>query len=645
MNPRLLWLVLLLSCAALGSWWLLSLRSGEDPSPGSVDAEQAARESSRAEGSPEVQAADEKPSDPPDRILILEFESRDNTGSGAPARDDARTSGGEVRTQEVFPPLPEGRGGIRIAVRDGAGSLVEGATVELRSIEAAGGAERIVTGRDGEARYPDLAAGRYAYRVWASRGTEVASADSLRLEEGEWKKLTVRLTELGLALTGRVLDRRGEPVAGIEVSATRHRFASAVSESVSGDRSPRATRSRDDGSFEIRGLAEGEYDVETPATDRFAPAKALVQAGGAPLDLVLSEGVRVYGTVTNERSEALERVYVAVQGGTSVFTYTDDRGGFELHLKRESENRDIAHALRFNLQGYREKRMPIPDSVLEGDRALRLDVELQTVEDAALVSGSVVSERGEPVAGATVVLSMGKGQRYQAASGVDGLFSLSDVEIGRNYELRVLAPVPYRDHLDQGIRVSEGGLSLEIVLESLETGRLVGRMVDVEGEPLPGLRLWLASSAAVRSSVPVSGDERGYFELAEAPAGTISFDTRAEPRLRVSGLTLRSGGDADVLLVLDAGEEQMTGEILDDRGDPVAGAQVTLSWSRASGALQSTSLRSTRTDPDGSFRFIGLGPGEHLLEVRAAGFRPVQEYRDVGRYAEEVELRLEASDS
>jgi hypothetical protein len=45
------------------------------------------------------------------------------------------------------------------------------------------------------------------------------------------------------------------------------------------------------------------------------------------------------------------------------------------------------------------------------------------------------------------------------------------------------------------------------------------------------------------------------------------------------------------------------------------------------------------------FRFSQLGPGEHLLEVRAAGYRTLQEYHDADRYAAEVELRLEPDGS
>ena len=94
-------------------------------------------------------------------------------------------------------------------------------------------------------------------------------------------------------------------------------------------------------------------------------------------------------------------------------------------------------------------------------------------------------------------------------------------------------------------------------------------------------------------------------------------------------------------LVLDWGDQVMTGEVVDDRGDPVGGAEVSLSWSDTNGEVRSTSKRVTRTDPEGGFRITQLGPGEHLLKVRAAGYHTVQERHDVGRYALEVAVRLE----
>jgi hypothetical protein len=270
-----------------------------------------------------------------------------------------------------------------------------------------------------------------------------------------------------------------------------------------------------------------------------------------------------------------------------------------------------------------------------------LDATLRALEDAATVSGLVRTERGHPVAGATLSLSSQGGERYQAVSGADGGFSVS-VEIGAGYYLHVVSPAPFLDYAERDIRVTEDGVSLEIVLDSLGTGRLTGRMIDPEQQPIPNFRIWLMSAGATRSAVPITSDAEGYFELAEAPAGDLSFDTRSSPRLIVSGVTLLAEGEADVRLVLDTGDHELEGRVLDDRGDPVGGAEVFLSWSHDRGRTRSTSKRGTRTDGRGVFRFTQLGPGEHLIEVRASGYAPEAVRHEIGRYAPELEVRLDS---
>ena len=113
------------------------------------------------------------------------------------------------------------------------------------------------------------------------------------------------------------------------------------------------------------------------------------------------------------------------------------------------------------------------------------------------------------------------------------------------------------------------------------------------------------------------------------------------PRLAIRGVTLQAGGERDVVLVLDSGEEELTGEVRGERGVPIAGAEVSLSWSHTSGKVRSSSRRTTRTNPDGWFRFQQLGPGQHHLTVRAPGYRSMEERYDVGGHAAEVEVRLE----
>jgi hypothetical protein len=363
----------------------------------------------------------------------------------------------------------------------------------------------------------------------------------------------------------------------------------------------------------------------------------VVQSGANSVDLILGDGLRVTGIVTNSSGEPLDRVWVGLDARRDRSALTDANGNYVLLL-------DSAHAatdskMRLYLRGYEVELLALPAA---GDQGVQLDAELSRVENAASVTGIVESERGRPIAGATIVLrSQALGTQYQAVTDRDGAFSFLDAKPGQGYSLRVFPKGLYLDYIRNQINVPEDGLSLEILLKSLETGRLVGRMIDEQGSPVVGFRLWVVASGATQGALPISSDEQGYFELAEAPAGSLSFDTRSSPRLAIRGVTLQAGGERDVVLVLDSGEEELTGEVRGERGVPIAGAEVSLSWSHANGKVRSSSQRTTRTNPSGSFRFQQLGPGQHHLKVRAPGYRSIEELYDIGGYAAEVEVRLE----
>jgi protocatechuate 3,4-dioxygenase beta subunit len=620
-----------------GASALLFFSMGPPRGAGSTGEKSPALEVEREPEGPLTERADPEASSSAPRIWVLELDSRGDS-RGRASRENLVEASEGVRARSGLAPLREGRGEVLFAIEDASGRPLRDVSVTLRQLDPGGGADHAVTGGRGEARFIGLAPAPYSYRAQAPGRPEVTA--SFRLDEGERKHVTVRLGGSNLSITGRVRNQQGEPVPGIEVSAVRHRFASSVSEDESGDGSMRRTLSREDGSFAIGGLAEGEYEIQTTATRRYASLKLTLQAGAGSTDLILAEGFAIDGLVTSEDGEPLARVWVGLREQRDRFAYTDDAGRYRLQLDFSAQH--LTSSVRFYLAGYEEQLLGLPVPEREGAGELRLDAELRPVEDATSVAGIVRTERGDPIDRATVVFGSPElGTHYQAMSDADGNFTISNVVVGPGYHLRVLPGGSFRDYSRQRIRVPEDGMSLEVVLEALPTGRLTGRMLDVDGSPVPNFRLWLLSRDAVRSGVPISSDERGYFELAEVPAGSLTFDTRASPRLVVSGVFLPAEGEREVILVLDWGDQVMTGEVVDDRGDPVGGAEVSLSWSDTNGETRSTSRRVTRTDPGGLFRITQLGPGEHLLEVRAAGYHTVQERHDVGRYVAEVAVRLE----
>jgi protocatechuate 3,4-dioxygenase beta subunit len=629
MNSRKFLLAVGLIALVVTTLIAVLLFSQRDPRQNGVDATRGLEQPRDVNGEP-------APSGEARKSGLLEPGDRgDGSGHEADTREDS--SSASSKNPVTHAELPRGgRARIVFVVQDASGRPQSGVRLQLNSLKREGGASRIETGARGEAVFEDLAAGVYRYLAEMPNGAERIS-DSLRLEAGERKHLILRQAGADLSITGRVRNQQGQPVAGIVVSIESQRFASAVSEAGTRNQSRRSARSDAAGEFAFGDLQEGEYEVVTDAKGQYLSARMVVQSGANSVDLILGEGLRVTGTVTNSSGEPLDRVWVGLDARRDRSALTDGNGYYELLL-------DSAHAatdskVRFYLRGYEVELLALSTA---GDQGVQLDAELSRVENAASVTGTVESEQGQPIASATIVLrSQALGTQYQAVTDRDGAFSFLDAKPGQGYSLRVFPKGLYLDYSRNQINVSEDGLSLEILLKSLETGRLVGRMIDERGSPVVGFRLWVVASGATQGALPISSDEQGYFELAEAPAGSLSFDTRSSPRLAIRGVTLQAGGERDVVLVLDSGEEELTGEVRGERGVPIAGAEVSLSWSHANGKVRSSSQRTTRTNPDGSFRFQQLGPGQHHLTVRAPGYRSMEERYDVGGHAAEVEVRLE----
>ena len=266
---------LLLVLAAIA----LLMGAGDGPREGSQPQAGVEALGQRARPESSVAPRDRRaPSEPGPGRVVLELDSAARTRDAAriePPREEAarRAASSEARA------LPKGRGRIIFSVQDGSGRLLARVSVTLRALNDPQAAGRVLTDGDGEARFIGLAPGGYAYRAQIGDRPEIAAGE-VQLERGEWKELAIRLVGASLAIHGRVLNRGGEPVGGIRITAARQRFASAVSEVAYSDGSVLRTRSRPDGSFELSGLSEGEYEVETGATARYFSLKAQLRAGG-----------------------------------------------------------------------------------------------------------------------------------------------------------------------------------------------------------------------------------------------------------------------------------------------------------------------------------------------------------------------------
>ncbi len=452
------------------------------------------------------------------------------------------------------------------------------------------------------------------------------------------------LTQGRFTISGRVADRDGSSLAGIEVSAT------AVYLIEDGQRKtiPRGTRplranTGYDGKFQFENLLNGEYQLSTDATEMLSGATIRVRAGATGADLVITgrSSAHVQGTVTTDAGEFLSGVKVRanVEGAKEVITDEYGHYAFEIGVPESL----TAVSVSASRPGFKDTIVQLQTLRTSDSRSHELNIVLPSESNTELaeVTGTVRGSYGEPISGQSVRLSTGRVQQdYRTVTDSDGKFALYGVEPAGDYVLSINATDDYQDHIQSGINVPKTNLTLDVELKKSETGTLRGRMVDANGNAVPEIVLFLQTKPTSFYSHLVNGDQMGNFEIERAPAGELVFKTKSDPYFTIEGIQLEANLVEDVSLVLDWGTYELLGRVVDADGSPVATSNIRLTWMQQADGIHSSSRRSTTADEQGYFRFSQLGPGVHDLTVNASGYHLFRVSHDVARQGSDVVVKL-----
>jgi len=456
------------------------------------------------------------------------------------------------------------------------------------------------------------------------------------------KKAAGPLGDLGIS--GRVLTRAGTPVSGIVLTATvGHLFDREKGKFVLSAGYQRRTTSGYDGAYAFQQLADGEYHIRTTATGQYAEARMSVRAGVDFADLVLTahRDLRVHGVVSTAAGEPLQGTQVRplVHKGKAVTTNKGGEYAFAVKVMETVQNLVI----RASKNGYIDNKISLEAAALDAGNDVALDIVMQPDPTALVaVSGTVRSAEGGPVADQRIRLSSGKArQSYRATSDEDGKFVITGVELSDDYMLSINAADAYEDYFQRNLKITEEGLTLSIELKVKDIGTLTGQMVDLYGNPISNFSLVLQTKKTSYYNARVVGDSVGVFMVENAPAGELRFRTKSNPYHRIEGILLAAGDEHDVQIVLDAGYDEIRGRVEDDRFNPVAVPNISLTWAHVQDGVRSTSRRNTAADEQGNFRFTQSGPGAHTLSINAPGFKSVRFNHDVAEQGSDVVVQLE----
>ncbi len=394
------------------------------------------------------------------------------------------------------------------------------------------------------------------------------------------------------------------------------------------------------GAYTLENLPEGEYTIRSGGTAEYPSVRLEARTGVNYADLVLvaNQKALAEGQVLNAWGEPLPGVTVLpiLLGQPSVLT--DDNGYFALPVTLRPTVRTFA--LRFQLPGFREQTTRIDLLEREVGNADDLTVVMQPVDSWTSVGGIVQSGIGDPLARRTVELrSTSSRQSHKTKTDRDGRYEFPFVEIPGEYQLIVHGGTSHRDHVEL-VSIDADAHELNVVAESYDFGDVTGRIVNLNGEPVPDFDLVLRNSDSRQPNAVVSTDAYGNFDVNGVPAGELIVASQSAPSILVQGLELKPGGRLHVPLILDWGEHELRGIVLDTNNNPVPASRVILRWSHEEEGVTTNATRRTASDTQGFFAFNNLGPGPHTLQVEAPGFLPVAIDHDLSRQGYDLTVRL-----
>ncbi len=539
-------------------------------------------------------------------------------------------------------PVPTGTAAIRGRVINAlTGTPVRRATIQATFVDEQGRAQpgrSVTTDDNGAFVLRDLPAGRWTLRAAKTGYLEqqfgqrsaFATTDPIALAEGQQFAADFKLSRGG-AISGRIVDEFGDPVAGANVAVLR---VQNTAQSQRTTRTGTSVPSDDTGAYRVYGLPAGQYYV---SVNDPSAARMVVQIDGAELNV--GSGVDVASLAVQLRDTA-----AAVSGRPTPTSYVPTYYPGTVN---------IADAQRVTLA--------------LGEEQSGINLGIIPVR-AARITGRVMNSNAAPVQ-ATISLLNQTGQSYSPTGGrngsaADGSFTLSNVPPG-NSRLNVLGPsIGAAPPEVASMPISVDGS--DVVGLTLTTGSgasIQGSVVAEGGTKLPAAKIRVTAvsvdnaPATFTPQVGVNANDTfqldgllGIYTLRfeSIPSGwTIKSVTANGVDVSDSAMEFRPGDRVSMRVELTDRVTQVTGTVRSER--QVSGATVVIFADEPSKWTgMSRFVKTARLTDQGQFSVSGLPPHQRYLAVAVDYIEPGEpqtaEFLQRAKAAASVGFGLSAGD-
>lgn len=390
---------------------------------------------------------------------------------------------------------------------------------------------------------------------------------------------------------------------------------------------------------------EGETFAPTLHGPFATEPEALIDLG----DLIVRPGLLIRGGVVDPRGQPVPGARVGLHE-----TLLRNLGGFvstpdpvRLQLTDEDGRFEFPHAvhaafsLEVSAEGY-ARTVHEHNLYIDGD-VPALDVTVTLLEVVPLEGLLLDRQTGEPLANEDVVAHpfLATHGRGLARTDRDGRFRFEDLSPGR-YNIWA-DPV---GHSRGGTVVDAEGWGSEVQLKLMRAGTLRGQVLDPDGFPVRSFDAQLVKhgtrqmpGSPVGRHQRVKGNADGDFRFEDLEPGLYSVEVwskgYAYTQTKESMVKVRRGQDVSGFIVRMQRGAGLVGQVLNDLGQPVAGARVSLHANNMSEVdfirssdVQPRWMARTYTDREGWYQLDDITARAYQLQVDHSAY-PVSRLNDV----------------
>lgn len=317
---------------------------------------------------------------------------------------------------------------------------------------------------------------------------------------------------------------------------------------------------------------------------------------------------------------------------------SDEQGAFRLQLQPGR-----SYTLRATHARFAPARVPLAGQL--APLATRTGVRI-VLGNGAAAFGKVVDRDSRPVAGAEVQLTAAaaetpglprsplpgmSAESYAAAADAQGRFVFDHLPAGR-FDLRAKAD-GYAPLTVRGLTLAEAREPQDLGAVVLSPGAVLeGTVVDAKGRPLAGTTVSAERSQATGGMIvrrignqrreasdnETRADAEGRFALRGlAPGEAVDVTARLRGFVTATQSRVEVPREQPLRLVLQLAA-QVSGRVVDEVGDPVVGADVSVK--ETGGGILAMFGQQATTDAEGRFTAEDLAPGKRMVTAEAAGF-------------------------